>query len=114
MNKPLMVGLVTVLVTASACTTKSSISEPVAPSDSPTFTQSQPIKNCKYYEELAYTLKNNIEGGYTERMTKVFIGEWADVVSYNLECFSTKEFCEAIDAHNSVSPAGLRESSIDC
>jgi hypothetical protein len=114
MNKPLLVSLVTVLITASACTTESPVSEPVVPSDSPTYSQSQPIKDCKHFEELAYTLKERTKGGSTERMTKVYVGEWADVVRYNSECFSNDEICEAIDAHNSVSPWGRQESSPYC
>ena len=114
MNKPLLVGIVTVLITASACTTESPISEPVVPSDSPTYSQGQPIKDCKYFKELAYTLKEMTKGGYTQRMTKVFIEDWADTVRYNRDCFRTEEVCEAIAAHNSISLPALRESSLGC
>jgi hypothetical protein len=114
MSKPLVACLVVALLTVSGCANESSSSNPKEPSQPSTKVENMPLKDCIYFQELAYGLQNRANGGHTKIITKDFIERWTYVVMNNSKCFTQIEYCDAIDAHNSVSPWGRQESSPYC
>ena len=114
MSKLLVACLVAALVTVSGCANESTSSNPQVPSQSSSTLENLPVKDCTYFQELAYGLQNRANGGHTKIITKDFIERWTYVVMNNSKCFTQLEYCDAIDAHNSVSPWGRQVSSPNC
>ena len=114
MSKPLVAWLVVALLTVSGCANESTSSDQTLPSQPSSKVENLPLKDCIYFQELAYSLQNRANGGHTKIITKDFIERWTYVVMNNSKCFTQIEYCDAIDAHNSVSPWGRQESSPYC
>ena len=114
MSKSLVACLVVVLVTVSGCANESTSSSPQVPPQSSSTLENLPAKDCTYFQELAYGLRESANGGHTKIITQDFIERWTYVVMNNSKCFTQLEYCDAIDAHNSVSPRGRQESSPYC
>ena len=114
MTRTLVVILGVAAVTVTACASETPSTNQSTPIKTPSVIESQPSKNCTYFQELAYELKESADGGHTKIITQDFIERWTYVVMNNSKCFTQTEYCEAIDAHNSVSPWGRQESSPYC
>lgn len=114
MSKRLVICLVVALLTVSGCANESTSSDPTVPSQSSSTLENLPAKDCTYFQELAYGLRDSADGGHTKIITQDFIERWTYVVMNNSKCFTQLEYCDAIDAHNSVSPWGRQESSPYC
>jgi hypothetical protein len=114
MSKRQVACLVVALLTLSGCANKSTNSDPTTPSQPSSTFENLPTKDCTYFQELAYELKESANGGHTKIITQDFIERWTYVVMNNSKCFTQIEYCDAIDAHNSVSPQGRQESSPYC
>jgi hypothetical protein len=114
MSKLLVACLVVALVTVSGCANESTSSNPKVPSQPPTTLENLPAKDCTHFQKLAYGLRESSNGGHTKIITQDFIEQWTYVVMNNSKCFTQLEYCDAIDAHNSVSPWGRQESSPNC
>jgi hypothetical protein len=114
MSKPLVACLVVALLTVSGCANESTSSDQTLPSQPSSTLENLPAKDCTYFKELAYELRESANGGYTKIITKNFIEQWTYVVMNNSKCFTQLEYCDAIDAHNSVSLWGRQESSPYC
>jgi hypothetical protein len=102
------------IVTVTSCANETPSTNQTALIKTPSVIESQPTKDCTYFQELAYELKESASGGHTKIITKDFIERWTYVVMNNSKCFTQIEYCDAIDAHNSVSPWGRQESSPHC
>ena len=114
MTRTLVVILGMAIVTVTSCANESPSTNQSATIKTPSAIKSQPTKDCTYFQELAYELKESANGGHTKIITKDFIERWTYVVMNNSKCFTQIEYCAAIDAHNSVSPWGRQESSLYC
>jgi hypothetical protein len=114
MSKPQVACLILALLTTSGCSITSKISEPISPTPSSAEQSLLPEKDCRYFQALAYSLQESASKGHTKIITKDFIERWTYVVMNNSKCFTQIEYCDAIDAHNSVSPWGRQESSPYC
>jgi hypothetical protein len=114
MTRTLVVILGMAIVTVTSCGNETPSTNQAATIKTPSVIESQPTKDCTYFQELAYELKESASGGHTKIITKDFIERWTYVVINNSKCFTQIEYCDAIDAHNSVSPQGRQESSPYC
>ena len=114
MSKSLLAFLIVVSVTVSACTNESQTSDQSASTKSSTVVESQPVKDCTYFRELALKLQDSANESNTKIITKDLTEQWTYVIMNHSRCFSTEEYCNAIDAHNSVSLRGRQESSPEC
>lgn len=114
MTRTLVVILGMAIVTLTSCAYETPSTSQTTPIKTPSVIESQPTKDCTYFQELAYELKESASGGHTKKITKDFIERWTYVVMNNSKCFTQIEYCDAIDAHNSVSPWGRQESSPYC
>ena len=113
LNKKL-ITLVAVALLLSACSSASQTDGSITESTLPNPTISKLVKDCTYFQELAYELRESATGGHTKIITQDFIERWTYVVMNNSKCFTQIEYCDAIDAHNSVSPRSRQESSPYC
>ncbi len=114
MSKRLVVYLVFALMITSGCTNDTQSNSPINKQTPPALSQTQPVKDCAYFQDLAYDIQANVEIGHTKIIMDDLIGQWTYVIMNNSKCFTQIEYCDAIDAHNSVSPWGRQESSPYC
>ena len=109
-----MTCLVLALVGLTGCTSEIPSSQTTAPSKPSSSIDSLPVKDCTQFQENVYGLQQSALDSGAKVIKEDFIYQWTAVVFNNSKCFTQDEYCDAIDAHNSVAPWGRQESSPYC